>query len=69
MENKLSEFYIQGVTLILSLIHMIREDFLMECFMEIKRDKDSGVDGVSAKDISFDIYPILRLRMYCRRAV
>lgn len=32
-----------------SLIHLIREDFLAECFRELERDKASGVDGVSVK--------------------
>ena len=34
----------------ISLTHMLTEDFLRECFWELKRDKASGIDGVSAKE-------------------
>ena len=29
-----------------SLTHILTEDFLMECYMELKRDKAPGIDGV-----------------------
>ncbi|MDI6704551.1 MAG: hypothetical protein QME40_07770 [bacterium] len=32
-----------------SLAHLLTEDFLMECFWELKRDKASGIDGVTVK--------------------
>ena len=34
----------------ISLSHILREDFLKGCFWELKRDKASGIDGVSVKD-------------------
>jgi len=33
----------------ISLAHLLTEDFLRECFWELKRDKASGVDGVSVQ--------------------
>ena len=33
-----------------SLAHLLNEDFLKECFWELKRDKAAGIDGVSAKE-------------------
>jgi len=30
-----------------SLTHLLSEDFLTQCFGELKRDKASGIDGVS----------------------
>lgn len=33
-----------------SLAHLLTEDFLTECFGELKRDKASGIDGVSVKE-------------------
>ncbi len=33
-----------------SLAHLLTEDFLKSCFWELKRDKASGVDGVSVKE-------------------
>lgn len=34
----------------ISLIHLLTEDFLTQCFMELERDKAPGVDGVTAKE-------------------
>lgn len=34
----------------ISLTHILTEDFLKGCFWELKRDKASGIDGVSVKD-------------------
>ena|GEM_PF-6799023 len=34
----------------ISLAHLLTEDFLKECFWELKRDKASGIDGVGARD-------------------
>jgi len=33
-----------------SLAHLLTEDFLKECFWELKRDKASGIDGVKAEE-------------------
>jgi retron-type reverse transcriptase len=33
-----------------SLAHLLTEDFLKECFRELKRDKAPGVDGVTARE-------------------
>jgi group II intron reverse transcriptase/maturase len=33
----------------ISLAHILTEDFLKGCFLELKRDKASGIDGVSVK--------------------
>src|SRR4030043_1545082 len=32
-----------------SLAHLLSEDFLKECFRELKRDKASGIDGVTVQ--------------------
>ena len=34
----------------ISLIHLLTEEFLAQCFQELKRDRASGVDGVSVKE-------------------
>lgn len=34
----------------ISLAHLLTEDFLKECFGELKRDKASGIDGVSVEE-------------------
>jgi len=34
----------------ISLAHLLTEDFLKGCFWELKRDKASGIDGVSVKE-------------------
>jgi RNA-directed DNA polymerase len=33
-----------------SLAHLLSEDFLRECFRELKRDKASGIDGVTVQE-------------------
>ncbi len=33
-----------------SLVHLLTVDFLRECFRELKKDKASGVDGVTVKE-------------------
>jgi retron-type reverse transcriptase len=33
-----------------SLMHILTEDFLKECFYELKRDKAVGVDGVTVEE-------------------
>jgi group II intron reverse transcriptase/maturase len=33
-----------------SLAHLLSEDFLKECFRELKRDKASGIDGVTVQE-------------------
>jgi len=33
-----------------SLAHLLSEDFLKECFWELKRDKASGIDGVTVQE-------------------
>lgn len=38
-----------------SLIHLIKEDFLVECFRELERDKATGVDGVSVKEYEVNL--------------
>lgn len=35
---------------VISLAHLLTEDFLRSCFWELKRDKASGVDGVSVEE-------------------
>ena len=39
-----------------SLAHLLTEDFLKGCYWELKRDKASGIDGVSVKgyEVSLD---------------
>jgi len=39
----------------ISVAHLLTEDFLKECFWELKRDKASGIDGVRAKDYEVDL--------------
>jgi len=34
----------------ISLAHLLTEDFLKSCFWELKRDKASGIDGVSVEE-------------------
>ncbi len=43
-----------------SLIHLIREDFLAVCFRELKRDKATGVDGVSVREYEVNLEENLR---------
>jgi group II intron reverse transcriptase/maturase len=38
-----------------SLAHLLTEDFLKECFRELKRDKASGIDGVGARDYEVNL--------------
>ena len=38
-----------------SLAHLLTEDFLVECFWELKRDKASGIDGVGARDYEVNL--------------
>jgi len=52
-----------------NICHPLTGDFLKNCFKELKRDKASGVDGVTVKEssaktenISLDLYSILALR-------
>ena len=33
-----------------SLMHLLNEDFLKECFADLKRDKAVGVDGVTVEE-------------------
>ena len=33
-----------------SLVHLLSEDFLKECFWELKGDKASGIDGVTVQE-------------------
>ena len=35
-----------------SLTHLLTEDFLKECYWELKRGKAPGIDGVGVEDIS-----------------
>jgi group II intron reverse transcriptase/maturase len=39
----------------ISLAHLLTEDFLKECFWELKRDKASGIDGVGARDYEVNL--------------
>ncbi|MBE0461795.1 MAG: group II intron reverse transcriptase/maturase [Candidatus Aminicenantes bacterium] len=39
----------------ISLAHLLTEDFLKECFWELKRDKASGVDGVSVQEYGVNL--------------
>jgi group II intron reverse transcriptase/maturase len=39
----------------ISLAHLLTEDFLRECFWELKRDKASGVDGVSVQEYGVNL--------------
>lgn len=38
-----------------SLMHLLTEDFLTQCFMELERDKAPGVDGVTVKEYEADL--------------
>ena len=38
-----------------SLAHLLSEDFLKECFRELKRDKASGIDGVTVQEYEVDL--------------
>ena len=38
-----------------SLAHLLSEDFLKECFRELKRDKASGIDGVTVQEYEVNI--------------
>jgi hypothetical protein len=38
-----------------SLAHLLTEDFLKGCFWELKRDKASGIDGVSVEEYEADL--------------
>ena len=39
----------------MSLAHLLTEDFLVECFWELKRDKATGIDGVGARDYEVNL--------------
>lgn len=39
----------------ISLAHLLNEDFLKDCFSELKRDKASGIDGVSVKEYEVNL--------------
>ena len=38
-----------------SLAHLLTEDFLKECFRELKRDKASGIDGVTVQEYGVNL--------------
>ena len=38
-----------------SLAHLLTEDFLKRCFWKLKRDKASGIDGVSVKEYEVNL--------------
>ena len=38
-----------------SLAHLLSEDFLRECFRELKRDKASGIDGVTVQEYGVNL--------------
>lgn len=38
-----------------SLAHLLSEDFLKECFWELKRDKASGIDGVTVQEYEVNL--------------
>jgi RNA-directed DNA polymerase len=38
-----------------SVAHFLDEEFLTECFLELKRDRASGIDGVSIEDYEVDL--------------
>jgi RNA-directed DNA polymerase len=38
-----------------SLAHLLSEDFLRECFRELKRDKASGIDGVTVQEYEVNL--------------
>ena len=39
----------------ISLAHLLTEDFLKECFRELKRDKASGIDGVTVQEYGVNL--------------
>lgn len=39
----------------ISLAHLLNEDFLLGCFLELKRDKAPGVDGVTVKEYEVNL--------------
>jgi RNA-directed DNA polymerase len=39
----------------MSLAHLLSEDFLKECFWELKRDKASGIDGVTVQEYEVNL--------------
>jgi len=43
-----------------SLMHLLTEDFLAECFGELERDKAPGVDGVTVKEYGANLYENLK---------
>ena len=38
-----------------SLAHLLSEEFLKECFWELKRDKASGIDGVTVEEYEVNL--------------
>ena len=38
-----------------SLAHLLSEDYLRECFRELKRDKASGIDGVTVQEYEINL--------------
>jgi hypothetical protein len=44
----------------ISLIHLLTEDFLGECFRELKKDKAPGIDGVTVKEYESHLEENLR---------
>ena len=50
-----------------SLAHMLSEDFLKECFLELKRDKASGVDGVSVQEYGVNVEEILPMGLVFKK--
>lgn len=54
----------------ISLAHLINEDFLQNCFWELKRNKSPGIDGVTVEDYEVNLAENLRNlvgRMKARR--
>ena len=39
----------------ISLAHLLSEGFLKECFRELKRDKASGIDGVTVQEYEVNL--------------
>ncbi len=37
----------------ISVTHLLREDFLRNCFWGLKRDKSPGIDGITVKAYEF----------------
>ncbi|MBI5199214.1 MAG: group II intron reverse transcriptase/maturase [Nitrospirae bacterium] len=44
----------------ISLAHLLTEDFLLGCFLELKRDKAPGVDGVTLKEYEVNLEENIR---------